>query len=108
VAASPGAPGSSARASDGFVDWCFRSRETGRITIAQFPNVALGVFLATVVARWFVDEDSAARPWITGIGLAALAWWSIDELLRGVNPWRRLLGVLGLLAVAAGVTRAVS
>ena len=92
---------------DGFVDWCFRSRETGRITVAQFPNVAMGIFLATVVTRWLVPDDSGARPWITGIGLAALAWWSIDELLRGVNPWRRALGVGGLLAVTTGVVRAV-
>ena len=93
---------------DGFIDWCFRSRETGRITIAQFPNVALGIFLATVVARWLVADDSDLRGWLTGVGLAALAWWSIDELVRGVNPWRRVLGVGGLLAVAAGVARAVT
>jgi hypothetical protein len=92
---------------DGFVDWCFRNRQTGEITIAQFPNVALGLFLVTVVARWFVGADSALRPWLTGVGLAALAWWAADELVRGVNPWRRALGVGGLVVVAAGVARAV-
>jgi hypothetical protein len=92
---------------DNVLDWCFRSRETGRITIAQFPNVSLGIFLVTVVARWFVPDDSGARVWLTWVGLAALAWWSIDEVVRGVNPWRRVLGVGGLLAVVAGVARVV-
>lgn len=103
----PASGGPPARPTDGFVDWCFRSRETGEITIAQIPNLALGLFLATVVARWFVPDDSAARSWLTGVGLAALAWWSLDELLRGVNPWRRVLGFGGLVAVAAGLARAV-
>jgi hypothetical protein len=21
-----------------------------------------------------------------------LVWWAVDELIRGVNPWRRFLG----------------
>ncbi|MEL7210840.1 MAG: hypothetical protein AAGK32_21830, partial [Actinomycetota bacterium] len=36
------------------VDWLFRDRTTGRITIAQPPNPPLWIFLASVVARWFV------------------------------------------------------
>jgi hypothetical protein len=56
--------------------WLFRNRDNGRITIAQFPNVPLGVFLgATALDR-----------------TAALLWWAVDEILRGVNPWRRFLG----------------
>jgi len=26
------------------------------------------------------------------LATAGLVWWAIDELFRGVNPWRRLLG----------------
>jgi hypothetical protein len=32
------------------------------------------------------------------IGVAALTWWSFDEILRGANPFRRILGA-GVLAV---------
>ena len=78
-------------------DWVFRSRRTGRITIAQFPNVALWVFIVTIVVRRFVAGGSAPRTAVNWIGIAALAWWAIDEVLRGVNPWRRLLG-LGICA----------
>ena len=74
------------------IDWLFRNRRTGRITIAQFPNAALGLFLAATAARWLLDPTG--RPG-TGLRLAAaggLIWWAVDEVLRGVNPWRRLLG----------------
>ena len=33
-------------------------------------------------------------------GSAALGWWAIDEVARGVNPWRRILGASGVVFVA--------
>jgi hypothetical protein len=30
----------------------------------------------------------------------ALGWWAVDEVLRGVNPWRRLLGTAVLAGLA--------
>ena len=75
-------------------DWLFRNRQTNEITIAQFPNVALWTFLVTVVLRWVIP-DGALRTGISWIGVAALLWWAVDEVLRGVNPWRRLLGLGG-------------
>ncbi len=81
--------------------WLFRNRDTGRITIAQFPNVALWIFLVVVVMRWFVGHGSLHVA-LDVVALAALAWWAIDELLRGVNPWRRILGVGGCAVVASG------
>lgn len=85
-------------------DWLFRNRQTNEITIAQFPNVALWAFLVTVVLRWVVP-DGAARTSISWIGVAAITWWAVDEVLRGVNPWRRLLGLAGC---AFAVARVVS
>jgi hypothetical protein len=76
-------------------DWLFRSRQTGRITVAQFPNLALWVFLLMVGLRRVVTNGTAPRTAIDWIAVAALAWWSLDELLRGVNPWRRFLGLCG-------------
>ena len=74
------------------IQWLFRNRETGRITVAQFPNAALGVFLVASGLRRLLDPEG----WVdTGIRLVAtggLVWWAADEVLRGVNPWRRLLG----------------
>jgi hypothetical protein len=73
-------------------DWMFRSRTTGRITIAQFPNVALGVFLAASVADGLFDPDGGLDAPLRMLATGALVWWAVDELLRGVNPWRRMLG----------------
>src|SRR5664279_3254710 len=69
-------------------DWFFRNRQTGRITIAQFPNFALWSYLVTVVVRRFVSAGTPARTVLDAIGVAALAGWALDEVLRGVNPWR--------------------
>jgi hypothetical protein len=55
------------------------------------------------VLRWLVPEDSAAFTVLRVVALAALGWWAVDELVRGVNPWRRLLGVAGCVVVVAGI-----
>jgi len=75
-------------------NWFFRNRQTNEITIGQFPNVALWTFFVTAVLRWIVP-DGPVRTSISWVGVAALAWWAVDEVVRGVNPWRRLLGVAG-------------
>ena len=80
--------------------WWFRSRETGRITIAQAPNPPLWIFLAATLGRWFVSD---AGPWADlfwWVSTGALAWWAADEVIRGVNPWRRVIGRVGLLFFA--------
>jgi hypothetical protein len=82
-----------------FFNWMFRNRATGRITVFQIPNVALSIYLVTVVLRWFAP---ACRV-LDCVAVGALAWWATDELLRGVNPWRRLLGVCGGVVVCSNV-----
>jgi hypothetical protein len=82
-------------------NWMFRNRRTGHLTVAQFPNVALWIFLVAVALRWILPSGSAARTPIDWIGVAALAWWALDEVFRGVNPWRRLLGLGGCAVVVA-------
>ncbi len=85
------------------VDWLFRNRETGRITIAQPPNVSIGIFVACTVARWLFDPAGDVRTALVVVGRLALVWWSVDEIVRGVNPWRRILGGLVLAGTVAGV-----
>ena len=86
------------------IDWWFRNRRTGRITVAQFPNVALWIFLTTVVLRRVLPAGTAARMAASWIGVASLGWWALDEVLRGVNPWRRLLGAGVFIATAVTLT----
>jgi len=84
--------------STGVIDWLFRNRATGRIVVAQAPNAALWVWIATAAARFIFDPSGTAASTLRWIGFGALVVWALDELIRGVNPWRRFLGA----AVAAG------
>jgi hypothetical protein len=76
--------------------WLFRSRESGRFTVAQWPNLALAVVIVCEGARWLLHVDGAVGQTLHVIGVAALVWWSVDEIIRGVNPFRRALGVVVL------------
>jgi hypothetical protein len=80
-----------------FVDWLFRNRETGRLTVIQMPNLPLALFAACRITQTLVSPHGTARDALRWAGSVALAWWALDEMLRGVNPFRRLLG-----AAAAG------
>lgn len=89
----------------GPLEWLLRDRVTGGITVAQFPNPALWTWLvATVLGLWW-------RPTVGGIDVlavistGALLVWAADEVLRGVNPFRRLLGAGVLAVVVLGLLR---
>lgn len=84
-------------------DWWFRDRTTGEIVIAQFPNPPLWIFLAAVVVRAFATDGTTLDTAAAWTGTVALAWWALDELIRGVNPWRRVLGIGGLAFVVVRV-----
>jgi len=86
-----------------WVDWMFRDRSTGRITIAQIPNVSLWTFFVTVGVRWVFSPHGGARTSVDAVALVALAAWAVDEVFRGVNPWRRLLGLCGCGFVVTGL-----
>jgi hypothetical protein len=74
------------------IDWLFRNRQTGGITIVQVPNVPLGLFLVATVLRSIFDPSGELGTALRFLATAGLVWWAFDEVLRGVNPWRRLLG----------------
>lgn len=83
------------------VDWLFGNRETGRLTVVQLPNLPLALFGACRIAQALLSPHGTARDALHWAGSAALAWWALDEVFRGVNPFRRLLGAaaLGFLIV---------
>jgi hypothetical protein len=83
----------------------FRSRRTGRITLAQFPNWPLGVWLVASAVTWLVQPQGWVRSVLVVIASVALAVWAGDEALRGVNPFRRLLGVTVLAWLVFSVLR---
>ena len=83
--------------------WLFRDRATGDVTIAQVPNLPLVIFLAAAAVRRFVDPAGTARTVVSVVAGAALLWWAADEIIRGVNPFRRFLGAVVAVVVVAGL-----
>lgn len=80
-------------------NWMFRDRTTGKIVIAQRPNLPLALWIACVVAGWLVHPTGHWSTVLKTAGTIALVIWAGDEVARGVNPWRRALGVGVLVAV---------
>jgi hypothetical protein len=83
------------------VDWLFRNRRTGALTVAQWPNLPLAVFLAAEIAGRFAHPAGGAGTTLRVVATVALVVWALDEIVRGVNPFRRVLGAAVLLATIA-------
>jgi hypothetical protein len=84
------------------MDWMFRSRKTGAITLAQVPNWQLAVWLLASAVMWLGHPQGWVRGALVVLASASLVLWAGDEVVRGVNPFRRILGgaVLAWLAIS--------
>jgi len=81
--------------------WWFRGSD-GRLTLWQWPNPALCVWLVAVILGWLnLSDDHAAT--VNGVRHGALLVWSLDELVRGASPFRRVLGAVILVVQLAGL-----
>ena len=75
--------------------WWVRD-QNGRVTLAQWPNPALAVWLVTIVIGWTGVLEGARGAALADVGRGALIVWALDELVRGASPFRRLLGAVVL------------
>ncbi|GAC1330171.1 MAG: hypothetical protein NVSMB17_07290 [Candidatus Dormibacteria bacterium] len=82
------------------VDWLFRSRVDGRIVVAQLPNVPLLVFLAATAVRVLLHPRGQSAVALGLVATLSLIVWAALEIVRGVNPFRRILGAVVLLGQA--------
>ena len=89
----------------GVVGWALRDRRTGRIVIAQWPNTALIVWMVASVVSGLLDAEGAWGRGLRVVATVALTWWAVDEVVRGVNPWRRLLGAVVFGGVVVSLIR---
>ena len=55
------------------------------------------MFIVASVLRRLLSPAGTVDSTLRVVAAGSLFWWAIDEVLRGVNPWRRLLGA-GVLA----------
>ncbi len=82
------------------VHWWLVDRATRQRVVGQLPNGTIQAFLGLTVVRRIVSDSASG--WKTGLSVAsraALDWWAVGELVRGVNPLRRALGGLTLARV---------
>jgi hypothetical protein len=77
------------------LDWMFRSRETGRITLGQPANLEQRIFSGAILLGVLLPK-SKLRIGVGVVAVLALLIWAIDEIARGVNPFRRILGGVAL------------
>ena len=85
--------------------WLFRNRQTGAITIGQRPNAPIVIFAVAWVLRRILEPTGSVGTALDVIVTGSIAFWALDELIRGVNPWRRILGATVLTFVIVGLVR---
>jgi hypothetical protein len=83
--------------------WLFRNRRTGRLTVMQWPNISLSVFALSSLALHVLHPRGGIKAATRILADVALVTWAADELLRGVNPFRRILGGGVLLMTIVGL-----
>jgi hypothetical protein len=85
------------------LQWAFRNRRTGRLTVVQWPNVPLWVFIVASVAERAVHASGRIHEVERVVTVVALLLWALDEVVRGVNPFRRLLGAAVAVATVVNL-----
>ena len=85
------------------MNWLFRNRRTGEITVAQRPNAPLAIWLVATIVGLVFDPTGGLGTALEVVGRGALIVWALDELVRGVNPFRRILGAVVLAATIASL-----
>jgi hypothetical protein len=85
------------------IDWLFRNRQTGERTVGQLPNVPLLVWLVARLVQVVTQPDGTVNTALTVVATGSLLFWAGDELVRGVNPFRRMVGGAVLAVVLVGL-----
>src|SRR5207244_3861283 len=80
----------------------FRNPETGRVVVAQWPNLPLWIFIAATAVRLLLSPDGGAGTAVTVVASVALGVWSVLEIWKGESPFRRVLGAVVLVAMIVG------
>lgn len=81
----------------------FTNPETGRLVVAQPPNVPLAIFLAATATRLIFDPAGTARTAVSVVGSAALLVWAGLEIAQGDSPFRRVVGAVVFISTVAGI-----
>ena len=85
------------------VSWLFRHRRTGEITIVQAPNAPLVLWLVATLIKVIFNVSGRLGTALTVFAIGELIIWAGDEVIRGVNPFRRAVGAVVLVVIAVGI-----
>jgi hypothetical protein len=64
--------------------------------------LSLSIFLVASLIHRFVHLTGTPRTLLDVVVGVSLAWWAINEIILGVNPWRRFLGATILTVFIVG------
>ena len=84
----------------------YPSLQVRGVTVAQFPNPPLIVALLAAVVSW-IAADGIVYEVARAVFYVALTVWAWEEATRGVNAFRKALGVAGLVYVLVGLTTVI-
>jgi hypothetical protein len=84
--------------------WAFLNRRTGHITLVQWPNIALCVWVVLSIVLHAFRPMGAIEILIRVVADLAILVWALDELARGVNPFRRVLGLVVIIATLVALS----
>jgi len=90
--------------------WLACERLTGlsfprRFPIVQFPNLPLIVAVLAGAAGKFLD--GSAHSYAASVSYLAMTIWAYEELVHGVNWFRRLLGLAYVILLVVRVAGAL-
>jgi len=85
----------------------YPSLQVRGVTVAQFPNPPLILAFLAAAVSWVADEGSIYEV-ARAVFYVALTVWAWEEAARGVNLFRKTLGVGGLIYVVVGLAAVIS
>ena len=84
----------------------YPSLQVRGVTVAQFPNPPLIVALLAALVSW-IAGDGTIYEVARAVFYVALTVWAWEEAARGVNAFRKALGVAGLAYVVVGLVAVI-
>ena len=82
-----------------WLDWLFRDQteRKGKYVIAEVPNLPLLVFMISVIFA-VLQNPGGFQKFVFVVSYLALIYWGWLEWRSGRSRFRRLLGILSILA----------
>jgi hypothetical protein len=84
-----------------FYNKCFCDA-SGKLTIAQFPNISGGLTIGFIVLSW-IATDGLLHTIFRGSAALTGLWWACLEIRYGVNYFRRALGAYVVVVIVRAV-----